>query len=125
MTLTEFRQLKKLLTLAAANDQDHEALAAFRQATSILGRNGLTWEMALNKTVSVIQEVEEAPGDPDDDLAASFDLALRGASGTFRQTLESIREQYGARGFVTPRQRAIVEEAAERAVAAHPGGCVR
>ena len=48
-------------------------------------------------------------------IAVRLELALRGASGTFRQMLESIREQYDARGFVTPRQRQIIEEAAERA----------
>ncbi len=79
MNLKDFRQLKKLLTLAAANDQDHEALASFRAATKIIASSGFTWEMVMDRVVSVVQEVEPAPGGGDDDLEAAFDLALRNA----------------------------------------------
>lgn len=115
MSVDNFRRLKKLLTLATS-DNDGEALSSFRAATKLVASAGFTWEMVLDRVCVVINEVEPAPGG-DDDLAASFDLALRGASGTFRQTLESIREQYEARGFISPRQRAVVEDAAERASA--------
>lgn len=125
MNLKDFRQLKKLLTLAAANDQDHEALAAFRQATAIIARSGYTWEMCLDRVITVVSEVEPAPESDDPDLDAAFDLALRGARGDFRQTLESIREQHAARGFLTPRQREVVTDAADRAADRHPGGRVR
>ena len=111
MNLKEFAQLKKLLTLATS-DNDNEALAAWRQATSIVARNGFTWEMVLNRTVTVLSEVE--PVLEDGNLDETFDRALRNAKGGFRTTLLSIREQYLSRGFLTPRQRQVVEEAAER-----------
>ncbi len=123
ISVDNFRKLKKLLTLATS-DNDAEALASFRAATKLVAGAGYTWEMVMNRVCTVINEVEPAPGG-DDDLAASFDLALRGASGTFRQTLESIREQYEARGFLSPRQRAVVEEAAEKYTERHSGGRVR
>ncbi len=124
MNLKDFGQLKKLMTLSTS-DNDHEALACLRQATSLLARNGYTWEMALSRVISVVAEVEPAPGGGDDDLEAAFDLALRNASGEFRGVLNSIREQYHARGFVSDRQRAVVIGAADRVAERHPGGRVR
>ena len=124
MNLKDFGQLKKLMTLSTS-DNDHEALACLRQATSLLARNGYTWEMCLSRAIQVVQEVEPAPGTGDDDLDAAFDLALRSARGDFRGTLESIREQYSARGFISPRQREVVMDAADRAADRHPGGRVR
>src|SRR5690242_5540997 len=112
VNLKDFAQLKKLLTLATS-DNDHEALAAWRQATAIVARNGYTWEMVLNRTVTVLSEVEPVPIE-DDDLSDLFDRALRNARGGFRQTIESIREQYATRGFLTPKQRMVIENAAER-----------
>jgi hypothetical protein len=123
MNLKDFGQLKKLMTLSTS-DNDHEALACLRQATTLLARSGYTWEMCLSRAISVVQEVEPAPAG-DDDLEAAFDLALRNASGEFRGVLSSIREQYHARGFVSPRQRAVVLDAADRAAERHPGGRVR
>lgn len=123
MNLKDLAQLKKLMTLSTS-DNDHEALACLRQATSILVRNGYTWEMALSRSISVINEVEPAPP-ADDDLDAAFDLALRDARGEFRGVLESIREQYTARGFISLRQREVVMGAADRVVDRHPGGRIR
>jgi hypothetical protein len=124
MTLKDFAILKKLMTLSTS-DNDHEALASLRQATAILARSGHTWESCLNRTISVINEVESAPELADDDLASAFDLALRNAKGEFRGVLESIREQYNARGFISDRQRAVVMGAADRVAERHPGGRVR
>ena len=122
MTVAEFGQLKKLLTLATS-DNDHEALASWRKATALVARHGYTWEMVLSRTVSVINEVE-ATEDPDE-VEDLFDKALRGADGTFRDTLLSIKSSYDSRGFMTPRQREVVEAAAERTVDRHPGGRFR
>ncbi len=123
MSIDNFRRLKKLLTLATS-DNDSESLSSFRAATKIVTSSGFTWEMIMNRMVSVVQEVEPTPAG-DDDLEAAFDLALRNASGEFRGVLNSIREQYHARGFVSPRQRAIVIGAADRVAERHPGGRVR
>ncbi len=123
VNLKDFTKLKGLMAMSNS-DVDNEALQAIRAANRLLIANGMTWELIFSRTVRVINEVEEAPH-RDDDLAASFDLALRNATGTFRQTLESIREQYEARGWISPKQRAMVENAAERVVDRHPGGRIR
>ena|ERR1044071_2548577 len=114
MSIDNFRRLKKLLTLATS-DNDNEALSSFRAATKLVASSGYTWAMVLDRVVSVVNEVEEAQESGDPDLDAAFDLALRGARGDFRRTLESIREQHAARGFLTPRQREVVLGAADRA----------
>jgi len=122
MTLAEFATLKKLLTLATS-DNDHEALACWRKATALVARHGMTWEMVLNRVCTVLDEVRPAPvGEAQDDIEDLFDKALRGADGGFRDTLLSIKAQYDARGFLSPRQREVVEAAAERTVERHPGG---
>lgn len=122
MTLTELAQLKKLLTLATS-ENDHEALASWRKATELITKNGFTWEMILSRTVSVINEIE--PAEDPDEMEDLFDKALRGIEGSFRATILSIKSQYDSRGFLTPRQRQVVEEAAERTVDRHPGGRFR
>ena len=124
MSLDNFRRLKKLLTLATS-DNDAEAISSFRAATRLVAQAGYTWEAVMDRVVSVVQEVEPAPASGDDDLDAAFDLALRGARGDFRGTLESIREQYAARGFISSRQREVVMDAADRTADRHPGGRVR
>ena len=61
MTITEFRQLKKLMMLAAGSTSDNETISAFRFATAILTQNGFTWERALDRVITVIDAVESDP----------------------------------------------------------------
>jgi hypothetical protein len=132
--LSEFQRLKKFLMLAANNDNDYEAIRAFRLATEIIRTHGFTWEQVMDRRVTVVSEVEVAepqaevfpPEAPAPDLTeADFSLALDGASESFADTVKSIREQWrGGRGL-SPRQRSVVIRAAERAVGRHPGGRVR
>ena len=124
MSLDNFRRLKKLLTLATS-DNDAEVISSFRAATRLVAQAGYTWEAVMDRVVSVVQEIEPAQEAGDPDLDAAFDLALRGARGNFRGTLESIREQYAVRGFISDRQRQVVMDAADRAADRHPGGRVR
>jgi hypothetical protein len=63
--------------------------------------------------------------DDDDDLETAFDLALRDADGDFRRLLLSIQAQHEERGTISPRQRQIVEEAAERYIERHEAGRIR
>jgi len=122
MNLAEFRQLKKLLTLATSAN-DHEALASWRKATELVARHGYTWEMVLDRVCTVINEVE-AVDDPDE-MAEKLELALRGASGSFRDTVLSIQAQYESRGWLSDAQRKLIEDAADRTVDRHPGGRFR
>jgi len=118
---SEFDKFVKMMALASS-DSDGEALAALRGATKILVSHGYTWEMLLRRRVTIVNEVEDG-GTVDSDL--EVDLALRGAAGSFRDTLLSIQAQYENGGSISPRQRAVVKDAAERAVSRHPGGRFR
>lgn len=123
MKLADFNRLKGLMAMTGS-DSNNEALQAIRAANRVLFANGLTWEMVFGRTVSVITAVEVV-GDSDDEMSDLFDKALRGADGSFRSTLLSIQAQYEAKGFLTPRQREVVEAAAERTAERHPGGRFR
>jgi hypothetical protein len=120
--LDDFVRLKKLMSLTSS-DSDAEALGAIRAANKVLTTSGYTWEMVLSRTVTVLSAVEAMPADEDE--APPFDMALRGAAGTFRDTLLSIQAQYEERGFISARQRQVVEDAAERAAERMPAGRMR
>ena len=115
MNISEFRQLKKILMLAAHNDSDAEALAGFRKATAMLTKAGVTWEQALDRVLKVVNEVEPGPSHhEDDDPDALFERALDNARGDFRDTLLSIQSQYEMKGWLSQRQWEVVRRAAER-----------
>ena len=112
MSVAEFGQLKKLLTLGTSAN-DHEALAAWRAATALVAKCGFTWEMVLSRTVTVITEAVECV-DADEGLDDAFRRALdRTPRGGFRDTLLSIQAQYQRRGTVSDAQRAVVMRAAD------------
>lgn len=120
MKLDDFRKLKKLLTLATT-DNDHEALSAWRTATKIVIENGLTWEMVLNRVVTVLNPITGAPNgvdaSDDEDVLSDeiFERALdRTKPGSFRDTLLSIQAQWENGRMLTDRQKATVMSAASR-----------
>lgn len=133
MKLTEFQRLKKFLMLAANNDSDAEAIRAFRRATEIIRAHGYTWEQVMDRRVTVLQEVEAsevelvAPvaREADELEQHHFDMAARGAQGSFADLISSIHEQWESGRALSPRQRQVIINAAERAAACHPGGRVR
>lgn len=135
MKSTQFEQFIKLMQLASS-DNDAEALAALRRAQRTLADAGFTWEMILRRQVTVLSEVEpgEEIGLPDAPSAANrdyeldesdFELAMDGTSGSFYDTLFSIYEQWERGDRLSPKQRQVVRDAAERAASRHPGGRVR
>jgi hypothetical protein len=145
MTTKEFKQLKDLMMRAAASVMDEEAqaeaLQCFKRATLILAKHGHTWAEAMDKVIKVVNEVEGFEEIPDerpvrrgsarptapDDLDNLFEDAMAGASGSgsFLELLESIHAQWKEQGWVSPRQREVVENAAERYAERHSGGRVR
>lgn len=140
MTVTEFRQLKKLMMLSTS-DNDAEALASLRKATALLLTHGHTWEQCLDRVVKVINEVEDGAGygsgeisrqpaprrtdDEDAEMDRLFEDALDGAAGSFRDTLLDMQAQWERQRWLSARQRQVVRDAAERAADRHPGGRVR
>lgn len=60
MKMKDFEKLKKMME-RTFSENDHEALASIRAANRILAAEGLTWDRIFNRTVTVVNEVEEAP----------------------------------------------------------------
>lgn len=112
MSITEFNQFKKVMTLTTS-PVDAEALAALRRANAILTARGYTWEQVLNRVIKVEVPIEAADADGDD-LAQLFESAMKNARGSFRDTVESIHEKWENTGFLTPRQREVIEAAAQK-----------
>ena len=113
-TIEDFRQVKKLLTLAAGTS-DAEALAAFRKATEIIRKANLTWAGILDKQVSVVDPTGLSTSSPDEDLDdETFERALDGAGRDLRRTLLSIQAQWEKGASLTERQKAVVISAADR-----------
>jgi hypothetical protein len=75
MKLTDFKLLKKLMTMTTSS-ADQEALTALRRANEILARSATTWDRVLDRVVSL--EVESAEG-------------LESSAGTFREHREAQR----------------------------------
>ena len=107
----------------AHSENDHEALASVRAANALLRKEGLDWIKVLDRSVKVIQEVEEgtdkfedvAPKEHDHELQEAFNIIDDSKIfGDFRNTLDSIRGQYERRGTISPKQRAVVVNAAQR-----------
>jgi hypothetical protein len=137
VTLQEFQLLKKLLALTTS-PVDAEALAALRRVNALLKQCDVDWNLILSKTVKVIaaaEPLDEGPGSTksfraaDDSVDNDFDddlqLALDSSSGSFRDVLLSIEAQYRDGRALSPRQREVVRDAAERAAERHSGGRVR
>jgi hypothetical protein len=143
MKLEDFSRLKKFLMLATS-DNDAEALTSFRRATEVLRSYGFTWDDAMDRRIIVLSAVEA--GDPadtgldeaasprpagrrpaaaDEELEQDFDMALRIAHGSFRDTLLSIQAQWEEQGWISDAQRQVVTDAAERAAERQPAGRIR
>lgn len=153
MTVREFEQFKKIVAQAAATDNDAECATFFRRATAMLSRHGHDWTAALNRVIRVVDfgEVEAPPGtvapppQPQvngrghgrhgtghqldtgryDGIERDLELAIDDATGSFLETLESIRSQWEDDARLSDRQLEVVREAAERAANRYPGGRIR
>lgn len=118
MKLDDFKRFKGMME-RTTSENDNEALVALRAANRLLARENLTWTRVLDRSVSVAVPFESrstAEGQTDEEeMEALFDVALnKTKAGSFRDTLQSIYDQWQANGRISPRQRQVVEEAAER-----------
>lgn len=120
ISLKDLDLLKKLLAMTGSAN-DAEALSAARRANELLKRNGLTWEMVLQRTVTV--RVEVPMGDPvgapregtmEDKVRKAFDY-LRGVDlGKFKEWVDDVERQFTESGYLTPNQRAPLFTAVRR-----------
>lgn len=138
MTLTDFRQLSKLMGLTIS-ENDAEALSAIRKANAILKRYNYTWADAFAKLVKVdsgVPDVEDGShtipnddyeprratrpsqvsgGDPELDEQFEIVMAYKKFSSRFKDLLDDFYSQYQERGSLSPRQREILRDAADEA----------
>jgi len=116
--LDDFKRLKGMME-RTTSENDNEALVALRAANRLLLRENLTWTRVLDRSVSIAVPFESAStanGKTDDDeMEALFDAALNKTKpGSFRDTLQDIYDQWQEKNWISAKQRAVVEEAAER-----------
>lgn len=123
MNLKTFDTLKKMMALTFS-DNDPEALASIRAANRLLAKEALDWERVLSRTVSVINEVEEAPPprttprrDASDD-ARLLDEAVTalddGGSEEINDFVRSLISYYESRGHLTANQRGALQRIIDR-----------
>lgn len=122
MNLKTFDTFKKMMALTFS-ENDHEALASLRGANRLLTKEGLDWQRVLSRTVSVINEVEEAPpertqpphrdGSDDRRLIAEAEEAVEDGS-EIAEFIGSLRSYYEERGHLTPNQRGALKRIVDR-----------
>lgn len=117
MKLKDFNTLKKIMA-RTTSDNDAEALESIRAANRLLASESLTWQRVLDKTVSVRHEIEDVPRDFDFaggvDINATFERALDKATGSFRDFLLSLQEQWEEKAWLSESQKDALFKAAER-----------
>ena len=124
MSLKEFSALKGCMKMVTSAN-DNEALQAIRAANRLLAKHNLTWEQVFARTVTVIEAAEPAPAD-DEELEVAFRTALDSVHpGSFRNVLLDLQARYVNGQHLSEKQRAVVTDAAARAVDRMPAGRVR
>jgi len=119
--ITDFKRLKKLMMMTLS-DSDNEALMSLRQANKILTGYGIDWDRVLDKTVTVVNEVEEGPDDlsdypardkgrQDDEVDEAFTYLGQGRTSSF---IESLHDQWERKRWLSPAQRDALFKTVER-----------
>jgi len=123
MSVKEFGHLKKFMGLTTS-DNDAEALTSLRMANALLKKHALTWDAVFARLVKVGGEIEDASAydNPARDqerekarIEDALEHAMRDAKGGFKEFLQSIEEQFEARGRLTTAQMDAVFKSARRA----------
>lgn len=129
MRLSTFSRLKKIMA-RTTSENDAEALGSIRAANRLLTDEGLDWQRVLDRSVNVIQEVEEAPEDVrpppvnnrpkhvDDEptetlLLLAEEAAERQGHGT-QDFVASVREQWERKRWLSDAQRRALVEVKSR-----------
>jgi len=112
LSVKEFQTFKKFMMLTTSSN-DAEALAALRRANTVIAKAGVTWDQVLSRVVKIDVPFESASDeDASEVIEALFDEALQNAHGTFRNTIEDIYNKWQKYGYLTPRQRDLIEKTA-------------
>lgn len=102
MSLKEFGLLRRLMARTTSGT-DGEVLESIRHANAMLARHGLTWDKVFDRTVTVIDEVEDAArteveGAERIDEIFEF-LSERKRRGKF---VDDVRDQWERRRYLHP-----------------------
>jgi hypothetical protein len=126
MDLQMFIKLMGMTT----SSHDNEALTALRKANAMLVANNLTWQEFLDFyfkkedrswQVPPSQRRQQKPAEPDkkryddaEEIELMFDMAFAGAKGSFVQFLESLRDWFEQKQFLTKGQYEALKRAANQ-----------
>lgn len=123
MSLKEFERLKKFMRLTDS-DNDNEALAALRQGRKVLTAHGYTWDSVFDRLVRLDVEAAEPENEPRSSstrtASASYaddvdrDFAALASADFHSDFLDSIREQWEEKRWMSPRQRSALRDNVQR-----------
>lgn len=121
MKFADFKRLKAMMA-RSTSENDPECLASIRAANRVLAANGLTWDRVLDRSVRVIQDVEEGPSDAsaEADTRSSVEYAFQTIYGSadmsdsFKDFIDSLRAQWERKGSLSPAQLSALMKAAQR-----------
>jgi hypothetical protein len=123
LTLKEFGQLKKFMMLTTS-ENDNEAVAALRRANAILAAHTYTWDAVFARLVKIDNQVEDAStydnpardaSDRKQRIKEALEVAMRDASGSFKQFLDDLSDQFERKGYLSQAQYEAVIKSARRA----------
>ena len=116
MKIADFKKLKKFMMMTLS-DADAETMMAIRQANKILTSYGIDWDRVLDRTVTVVNEVEEAPAETDDDRRDGQDVDEAFAylgQGRLTSFIESLQDQWERKRWLSSAQRDALFKTVER-----------
>jgi hypothetical protein len=112
LSLKEFNTFKKFMMLTTSSN-DAEALQALRRANMVLTKASVNWNQVLDRVIKIDLPFETVPDDESTDvLEALFDKAMENAQGNFLGTIEDIYSKWQKNGYLSLKQRELVEKTA-------------
>jgi len=116
--IADFKKLKKFMMMTLS-DADSETMMAIRQANKILTSYGIDWDRVLDRTVTVVNEVEEAPAEDQSDDAKrdgqdvdeAFAYLGQGRTSSF---IESLQDQWERKRWLSLAQRDALFKTVDR-----------
>lgn len=122
MKLKDFEKLQNLMEMTRS-PVEAEALAAISYANKIIDKYELTWERIFKRLVTVVNDFESDPEDgrsvKDSEanrINSAFEILYdTDLKGTFADFIESLKEQWMSKRFLTTSQQESLFKAARRA----------
>lgn len=119
MKLDDFNRLKKFMALAES-ENDYESFSALKMANQLLKKEGLNWDRVLSRSITIVNEVEDADTVAvegtlqDTRLAAAFEKLENMDTSSFADVVTDIRGRWENGRQLSPKQRTLIMDAAAR-----------